>query len=283
MKKKSVNSFLLIIMFLSIFFVAYSLIKETNFTNDNWVAKVNDIPISKAKYLLQMEGLSKDKSNSLTKDDKLYVLERMIEEELLIRRAVDLGLLSNNTVIRGTIIQQIINSIISDNALIPIKENELKEFFDENKDFFRSSDKLRVRQLYFRGNTNESLIKADKAFFELQRGKSFEEVSLNADQATLQIPDVLMTLAKVREYIGPSLMKLAKSLKPGEFTSPKKVSNGYRIIYLVDKQDSPFPTFEVSRDQIKAEFMKRRDDNSLRSYIDNLKKWYDIKRKGVEG
>ena len=33
----------------------------------------------------------------------MYVLERMIEEELLIKRAIDLGMLENNPMARGTI------------------------------------------------------------------------------------------------------------------------------------------------------------------------------------
>ena len=279
--KNFINIALLLIMMMSISLVAYSLVKETNFSNDQWVAKVDGVSISKAKYLLQLEGLRIDKSNPLKEEDRLYVLERMIEEELLIRRAVDLGLLKNNTIVRGTIIQQVINSIISDNALIEITEAELKDFFIKNKAFFTTTDRLRVRQLFFKGDLKESLVRANKAFLDLKSGVLFNAVLLDSDETTLKIPDTLLTLAKVREYLGPSIMQLATSMLPGEFTLPKKASNGYRIIYLVDREDAPMPTFESSVNQIRAEFMKRRDDTSLRSYLNNLKKWYDIERKGV--
>ena len=85
-----------------------------------------------------------------------------------------------------------------------------------------------------------------------------------------------MTLSKLREYIGPSLMQLASKLQSGQFTSPKKVSGGFKIIFLVDREDASPPKFHSVRDQVKAEFMKRRDDNSLRQYLENLKDWYDI-------
>jgi hypothetical protein len=276
-----INLFLVVVMTIGIILAAISMVRETNFSEGDWIAKVDGIPISRAKYLLQLEGLNIDKVNALTKQDELYVLERMIEEELLIRRAVDLGLLKTNTMIRGTIIQQMINSIISDNALKPIAEVELRNFFKENISFFTSANKLRIRQLYFKGNEKVSFRKAQKSFINLQNGMPFEEVSVDGDETTLQIPDTLMTLAKVREYVGPSMMNLAKKLNPGEFTTPKKVSNGYRIIYLVEREDAIPPNFETAKNLIKAEFSKRRDDLSLRSYLDKLKKWYDIERRGV--
>ena len=276
-----INPFLVVVMTVGIILAAISMVRETNFSEGDWIAKVDGIPISRAKYLLQLEGLNIDKLNPLTKQDELYVLERMIEEELLIRRAVDLGLLKTNTMIRGTIIQQTINSIISDNALKPIAEVELRNFFNENISFFTSANKLRIRQLYFKGNEKASFKRAQKSFINLQNGMPFEEVSVDGDETTLQIPDTLMTLAKVREYIGPSMMNLAKKLNPGEFTTPKKVSNGYRIIYLVEREDAIPPNFETAKNSIKAEFSKRRDDLSLRSYLDKLKKWYDIERRGI--
>ena len=65
---------------------------------------------------MQLEGLAKDKRSPLTNQDKEYVLERMIEEELLIKRAVDLGMLENNPMARGTIVQQMIKNIVTEGS-----------------------------------------------------------------------------------------------------------------------------------------------------------------------
>ena len=87
-----------------------------------------------------------------------------------------------------------------------------------------------------------------------------------------------MNLSKVREYIGPSLMREAQLLKPGQFSEPKKVSGGYKIIYLVDREDAAQPENSNIKSSVLSEFSKRRDDQSLRTYLDNLKKWYDVSR-----
>ena len=87
-----------------------------------------------------------------------------------------------------------------------------------------------------------------------------------------------MTLAKVREYVGPSLMQIAKGMQPGQFTPPKKVAGGYKIIYLIDRKDALPPDFFLIRDRVKSEYLKRKDDKTLRLYLENLKNWYEIER-----
>ena len=279
-KNKLINLILAFGILVGIFLASITIIMDTNFKSSvDWVAKVGDAEISRAKYMLQLEGLSSDKRNPLTQKEREYVLERMIEEELLIQRAMDLGMFSSNTMIRGTVVQQMIDFIIEDNSLISINEGELEEFYESNKGFFTSADKLWVRQIYFSDpETEKALFLANKAFKNLLNHESFDKVQETGSKTALLIPDTLMTLSKLREYIGPSLMQLASKLQPGEFTSPKKVPGGFKIIFLVDREDASPPKFNSVRDQVKAEFMKRRDDNSLRQYLENLKDWYDITR-----
>ena len=204
----------------------------------------------------------------------------MIEEELLIKRALDLGMLDNNPMARGTIVQQMIKTIISENERYEVTEEELKEFFEQNTGFFTKSSRLRIRQIYFSEEDFKELTfeESYKAYDLLLEGKSFDEVSKFGSISALRIPNSLMTLTKVREYVGPSIMNIASSLVPGSFTQPIKVSGGYKIIYLLEKELADKPTFNRIKDSVLAEFLKRRDDNSLREYLDNLKKWYDVSR-----
>ncbi|MDG2019638.1 MAG: peptidyl-prolyl cis-trans isomerase [SAR86 cluster bacterium] len=259
---------------------AYSIIEKSNLSNYEWAAKIEDISIPMEKYLLQLDGLSKDKRSPITQEDKEYVLERMIEEELLIKRAIDLGMLNNNPMARGTIVQQMIKTIISENDRYEISENELKEFFQENKGFFTKSSRLRVQQIYFSDELfkGRALEEAQKAFNLLQEGRELKMVSMLGSPSALKIPNSLMTLSKVREYIGPSLMNLAKNLEVGTSTPPVMVSGGYKIIYLLDKELAKTPDFNEIKSSISSEFLKRRDDQSLRKYLENLKNWYDISR-----
>ena len=257
-----------------------SIIQESNITNFKYAAKIEDTSISMEKYLVQLEGLAKDKKSPISQKDKEYVLERMIEEELLIKRALDLGMLENNPIARGTIVQQMIKTIIAENMRYEVSDKELNEFLEENIGFFTKSSRLRIQQLYFsdEGTENSSFEDANRAYDLLISGSSFVEVSNLGSDSALKIPNSLMTLSKVREYIGPSLMNLARNLQPGTFSQPIKVPGGHKIIFLLEKEMAEQPNLDQVRDVVLAEYSKRRDDNSLREYLENLKNWYDISR-----
>ena len=259
---------------------AYSVIEKSNISDYKWAAKIEDTSIPMEKYLTQLDGLSKDKRSPLTQKDKEYVLERMIEEELLIKRAIDLGMLNDNPMARGTIVQQMIKAIIAENARYEISDSELESFCQENSGFFTKSSRLRIQQIYFSNEQlkDDSLIVAKKAYDLLKRGDDFESVSKLGSPSALKIPNSLMTLSKVREYIGPSLMNLARELEINSFTSPIEVSGGYKIIYLIDKEMASPPKFNDIKTSVSSEFLKRKDDQSLRSYLENLKNWYDVSR-----
>ena len=156
-----------------------SIIQESNITNFKYAAKIEDTSISMEKYLVQLEGLAKDKKSPISKRDKEYVLERMIEEELLIKRALDLGMLENNPIARGTIVQQMIKTIIAENMRYEVSDKVLNEFFEENIGFFTKSSRLRIQQLYFsdEGAENSSFEDANRAYELLISGSSFVEVS----------------------------------------------------------------------------------------------------------
>ena len=267
-------------LIIGIVLAAFTIVEKNNISDQNWAAKIEDRLIPYERYEMQLDGLAKDKRSPLTKEDMKYVLERMIEEELLIKRALDLGMLENNPMARGTIVQQMIKNIISEGSRIEPEEKELMEFFQENTGFFTKANKLRVRQIYFSHDDfgNKVLEEAKNAFRRLLDGESFDQVALSGTKSALRVPDTLMNLSKVREYIGPSLMREAQNLKPGKFSEPKKVSGGYKIIYLVDREDAEQPEYSNIRSSVLSEFSKRRDDQSLRTYLDNLKKWYDVTR-----
>ena len=278
--ERIINIFLLCGLVLGIGLASISLVKETNFElEEEWIAKIENTKISKARFNLQIQAFASDKRSPLSQEDRDFVLERMIEEELLILRAKDLGLLSTNTMVRGTIVQQMINSIISGNNIVDIKENDLRNFYNDNKSFFTSADRLRVRQLYFSdSDKNKASEKAEEVFLYLLEGGDFTSASKMSDSSAMKLPDTLITLGKLREYLGPSLTKVAQNMKPGEFTDPKRVINGYKILFLIDRVDAPIPEFSSIKDQVRSEFMKRRDDLALRNYLDDLKNWYEVTR-----
>ena len=58
----------------------------------NDIASVNGDSIAKSDYLYYLSTLSKDRRSALGVEERQRVLDRLIDEKLLLRRGIDLGL-----------------------------------------------------------------------------------------------------------------------------------------------------------------------------------------------
>ena len=78
------------------------------------VAWVNDTAIGKAQYSQALALYSQEKRSPANAKDRTLVLDRLIEEELLVQKAVNDGALRNNLGVRQRTLQTILDSIQSD-------------------------------------------------------------------------------------------------------------------------------------------------------------------------
>jgi len=74
MDKENTYSLLLLLgLIVGAGMAAISIVEESNLTNYEWAAKIEETTNSMEKYLTQLEGLSKDKRSPITEQDKAYV------------------------------------------------------------------------------------------------------------------------------------------------------------------------------------------------------------------
>ncbi len=78
------------------------------------VAWVNDTAIGKAQYNQALVLYSQEKRSTASAQDRTLVLDRLIEEELLVQKAISDGALRNNLSVRQRTLQTMLDSIQSD-------------------------------------------------------------------------------------------------------------------------------------------------------------------------
>lgn len=239
------------------------------------VASVNGAPITREKYLSHLTALSTDKKDPITNEDSRYVLERIIEEELLVQRGVEVGLLDSDKRTRAAMVNAMIGMTTATAEATAPSEGELISFFEDNIDYFTPTSRLRVRQLFVVGEDAEQ--KTQQAYTLLQQGEAFEAVNSKYGKSTaLSIPDTLLPPAKVREYLGPTLVQFLQDKSAGFISQPQKLETGYRLLQLVDKEVGERPQLARVLPQVEAEYVRRSGDRSLREYLEWLKDRADI-------
>ena len=199
----------------------------------------------------------------------------MIDEELLVQRAVELGLVDVDRRVRANLTSSMIQSIVDDAEEIEPRESDLRGFYDENSDFFTSPGRLRVHQIFFRTRNTErgsGEERAAVAMAALDAGESFAAVrEQHGDDEISPLPDVMLPALKLREYIGPTALRTAMELEPGTISQPVRSGTGVHILALVERDPPSTPPFEQIESQIQSEWRRRQGDHALRSYLDGLR------------
>ena len=117
-------------------------------TQANIVALVNDHPILQSDLDLALNALAMNKENSITSEQVKLVLERLIDEQLLLQRGVELNLPQNSNPVRKMIINSMIDSILSENNDFQITDEVLIKFYNENTAFFLPPKELRLKKYF---------------------------------------------------------------------------------------------------------------------------------------
>ena len=217
--------------------IGSSFIKEIDVSQLNWVAKIDERAISKDRYETYLESIAQSRKTGLIDSDPENILERMIDEELLIQRGIDLGLIENDSEIRSIIIQKMITSIISDTNDLTVSQTDLEKFYSLNKDLFTPSPKLHLIKLSFDANNKDHAIKA-RDF--LIKGDLVKARSL-AENEVISLPNTLLPTMKIREYIGPFLTQAALGLEEGEVSELIELDRQFHILISIRKMISSAP------------------------------------------
>ena len=257
---------------ISILIIGSSFIKEIDVSQLNWVAKIDERAISKDRYERYLESIAQSRKTGLIDSDPENILERMIDEELLIQRGIDLGLIDNDSEIRSIIIQKMISSIISDTNDLTVSQTDLEKFYSLNKDLFTPSPKLHLIKLSFNANNKDHAIKARDFLLE---GDLVKARSL-AENEVISLPNTLLPAMKIREYIGPLLTQTALALEEGEVSELIELDKQFHILISIRKIISSAPPLSKISREVESEYIRFKGEEMLDEYLEDLRNWYDV-------
>lgn len=251
--------------------------REENLTDDI-VALVDNHPILRSDLDLALEALSMNKENPLTDEQIRLVRERLIDEQLLLQRGIDLNLHQTSNPIRKLIVNSMIDSILSENNDFLLEDSDLESFYNDNISFFLPAKQLRLRRIFIQFRSQEEdEEKLDAIRSRLIGGEDFDVVSNEEGDSYLpEIPDTFLPERKLKDYMDPVLVKNAFNLKDGQITSEIETKEGYNFLYLIESEKGePLPFIDM-KSKVKGEYIRRKDEEALLNYLTWLRKKYNI-------
>jgi len=155
-------------------------------------------------------------------------------------------------------------------------EPQLRALYAESPALFSGAGRYQVSQIFLRSGTDlEDRVAAVTG--ELAAGTAFSVVKDRfGDPATIALPSSALPANKLREYTGPSAIAAITSLDPGAHTGPVPVPGGVAVFKLLASEPGTPRPFDQVRGLVAAEYVRRRDDTALRTYLDWLWQRADI-------
>jgi hypothetical protein len=106
---------------------------------DDAIALVNGTPIREEAYVSAVALLAGDKRTEVTEEDRAFVLDRLIEEELLIQRGIEIGLVDSDRAIRKAITQAMLAVVVAESVSEQPSKDDLRTFYEKNPSLFGRS------------------------------------------------------------------------------------------------------------------------------------------------
>jgi len=248
---------------------------------DGSVARVNHALIRESQLERALAAMASDRRSPLTPSDRRHILDRLIDEELLVQYGLELGLAESDRRVRADLVSAVLASQVASVDGFAPSDEAVNAFFRENREFFQAPGRLRVRSLWIRAapdrSDSEALAAGEAAVQRLRAGDSLESVAERfGDREVAPAPDVLLPPAKLREYIGPTAVRVVAGLAVGQVSDPLVSGGAVRVFVLVDREASVAPALAEVRNEVLSEMKRRAGDEAVRSLLDRLRDGADL-------
>ncbi|EMN48090.1 PPIC-type PPIASE domain protein [Leptospira interrogans str. L1207] len=231
------------------------------------VAEVNGNYIKKDEYFRTLTALPSDSKNPITEEARANVLERLIEGELLVQRGLELGFAREDRLIRASIVRAVIQSIISENVSEKPNVLELRSCFLLNRDKFLKTSRYQVMVYQQSDEVSATRI-----------SKELRETGRTTAPNVYYIPNTLLPLRKLLDYLGPDVVWALENLKSGEVSDPIKSGEKFFVVKVFVLEPGSTPDFDSVKKEVGASYIQEKGDRTLREYLDKLKAKSKIKK-----
>jgi hypothetical protein len=208
-----------------------------------------------------------------TPDELRSLIDQHIEEEVLYREAIALGLDKDDTIVRRRLAQKM-QFLIEDTATPPTPtDSALETYFDAHRADFRTAPFLTFSHAYF-STDRRADARADAAAALANVASSAE--TRYGDPFMLRYDYADVTHDDVARLFGAEFADALFALPTGAWQGPIRSGYGWHIVRIVTKTEPPEPAFADVREAVLAAWLDDSRRQANRESLDRIRASYDI-------
>jgi len=241
-----------------------------------YVALVNQKGILLNDFRAQVELETTKPYTEATPAERAKVLRDMINEELLVQRAVVLDLPETANEVRANMAVGVNSQVAAPVLAYRPTDAELRAFYDKSRDKYTQPGSMTLADLVLRvggyenanQTTAQAQVDATEAVYQLRSGASIDHVMEHfgfAPSGRAAQGEELDFAAKL--HLGDKLYAVAAQMRDGEISDPVLDGNEVHILVMARRQFPKVADFSAVRDKVYTDF---RNAASARATAENL-------------
>jgi hypothetical protein len=242
-----------------------------------YVALVNQKGILMSDLMSQaMSELGKPFAE-VTREERARVLREMIDEELLVQRALVLDLPETTTEVREALTGGVGAQVAAPLLAAEPTDEQLRAYYDAHRSKYTADGSMSVRDLvlHIGGYENadqsaaQAKIDATEAVYQLRSGASIDYVIEHfgfTDSGKTQSDAEPDFAAKL--HLGPTLYAVAANLNEGDVSDPVSDTDGVHVLVMQRRRPPTTADFTTARGAVYADY---REEVSKAAQRENVK------------
>ncbi|MCP4348244.1 MAG: peptidylprolyl isomerase [Desulfobacterales bacterium] len=188
---------------------------------------------------------------------------------------------------RGIAIQELIDSHVTDK--IAVSEEEIKEFYDSHKQFFKESEQVKASHILIMTSDRKKPVKKDDEKKNEEKKKAEAKKKIEMIQKKVKKGDDFAALAKEfsecpssnnggdlgffkRGQMVKPFEEVAFSLKLNEISDIVETRFGYHLIKATEKKAEKATVYEDAKENILKHLKNEKTQAKVKEYIETIRK-----------
>jgi PPIC-type PPIASE domain len=239
------------------------------------VARIGETEVHYSEFESYLSRTAGDGERVLASDVLSQLFDQFLDEELLVRRAVDRGLVKAESTAgkeAGARRRAIDELLRADLKAQPgdQREREIAAYYAAHRDDFARPERVRLRQIL-----TEDRASAEKALRELAGGADFGQVAdrLSRDPAA-KSGGYQGELS--RQDLPPAFADIIFSLQPGQVSRLVPAEYGFHIFQVISRAPAEVVPLASARGEIEEHLREQKADQLLAELVRDARRRYNV-------
>lgn len=248
---------------------------ETGPDDATVAARVGDGVVTREALDRAMAALAEDKRNPIDAAERARVLDRLIDEEALVQRGIQLGLAESDLAVRKAIVDAMLQFAAAESAAKTPSDGELRAFYDSRPDLFRAEPALALEAVVLPVYRMDAMSRIGAA---VSAGKALDEAAAAEGGTALPLPTAALPRERIAGVAGPTVARIAETLKPGEVAGAAGDDGRLYIVRLAGTAPGARQDFASVRDAVEEAWRRVENERAVDAYLKGLRRELRVRK-----